>query len=387
LIASREIAGLSAWSTLGMAMKATRDRIEFLDGLRGLAILMVVIWHAYGTTYADFLPYQDRYAVLPIRVFWVGVELFFLISGFVITMTLERCNSLLEFGIRRWLRLFPAMLVASLVILAYDLTIGIGPHAQRSFVNLIPGLLFIGPGTIHTLTGLSIESMDGTFWSLYVEVSFYLVFGFLFVRLGLLTAIGLIFCFSVLACAMGYVASLGFNDGLFGRIAAMLDWLGIVHFGWFASGALFYEYFRTRRVAFLFVAICLGTVAALDWKPSFFSVTDRVALLSVVGLFALAICSIQIQGVLASRPLVLAGFISYPLYLMHDNISIGLTNLLGRAIPSLPPLLYPVAPILLVMMGAFLIAKYAEPMLRNTLGARTSLIWMRPSPRFARSGD
>ena len=368
-------------------MKATRDRIEFLDGLRGLAILMVIIWHAYGTTYADFLPYHDRYAVLPIRVFWVGVELFFLISGFVITMTLERCSSLLEFGVRRWLRLFPAMLVASLVILGYDLTIGVGPHAQRTVINLLPGLSFISPAIIHTLTGLSIESMDGTFWSLYVEVSFYFVFALLFFRLGLLTAIGLIFGFSVLACAMGYVASFGLNDGLFGRIAAMLDWLGIVHFGWFASGALFYEYFRTQRPAFFFVAICFGTVAALDWKPSFFSVTDRIALLSVVGVFALTICSTQLQRTLAARPLVFAGFISYPLYLIHDNISVGLTNLLGRAVPSLPPLLYPVVPIMLVTTGAFLIAKYAEPMLRNTLNAWTGPIWMRASPGYARSGD
>src|SRR5882762_4996641 len=122
-------------------MKTRRHRIEFLDGLRGLAILMVIIWHAYGTTYADFL--------------------------------------------------------------AYDLIIGVGPHAQRSAINLIPGLLFVSPAIIHTLTRLSIESMDGTFWSLYVEVSFYLVFGFLFFRFGLLAAIGLIFGLSFLACTMG----------------------------------------------------------------------------------------------------------------------------------------------------------------------------------------
>jgi peptidoglycan/LPS O-acetylase OafA/YrhL len=279
------------------------------------------------------------------------------------------------------------MLVASLVILAYDLTIGVGPHAQRSLINLIPSLSFISPAIIHALTGLSIESMDGTFWSLYVEVSFYFVFGLLFFRLGLFAAIGLIFGFSVLACTMGYVASFGLNDGLFGRIAAMLDWLGIVHFGWFASGAMFYEYFRTRRTAFFFVAICLGTVAALDWKPSFFSVTDRIALLTVVGVFAVTICSIRLQSALAARPLVLTGFISYPLYLIHDNISVGLTNLLGRAVPLLPPLLYPVSPIVLVMIAAFLITKYAEPMLRRTLDAWTSTIWMRVPPRYARLGD
>ena len=231
-------------------MISTQSRIEFLDGLRGLAILLVIIWHCYGPTYADHLPSRDQFAIFPIRDFWVGVELFFLISGFVITMTLEKCESLIEFGTRRWLRLFPAMLVASILILAFDLTIGAGPHAHRTFINLLPGLLFISPAIIHTLTGLSVESMDGTFWSLYVEVSFYFLFSIFYYRFGLLAAIVLIFNLSVLACVMECAASFGLGGSLFSRVAAALDWLGLVHFGWFASGALFYEYFRTRGASF-----------------------------------------------------------------------------------------------------------------------------------------
>jgi peptidoglycan/LPS O-acetylase OafA/YrhL len=355
-------------------MQAARGRIEFLDGLRGLAILMVVLWHVYGTTYAEHLPYGDHYAILPIRDFWVGVELFFLISGFVIAMSLEKCETLFAFSIKRWLRLFPAMLVASLLILAYDMSVGAGPLAQRSFVNLIPGLLFISPSIIHTLTGFSIDSMDGPFWSLYVEVSFYFVFGFLYFRYGLLVAIGLIFSSSVLACAMGYAANLGFGGSLFGRIAGMLDWLGIVHFGWFASGAIFYEYFRTRRRRHLFLAICSGCLAALDWKIYSFSTENRVALLFVVVFFALAVCSVHTQKALSIRALIFFGFISYPLYLVHDNIVVGLTQLLGRNIPGLSPYLYPVTPIVLVTAVAFVIARYLEPAIRRLLQAWLALI-------------
>ena len=120
-----------------------QNKILFLDGLRGIAILMVVIWHAYGSAYAEYLPYGDQYNVIPIRFFGFGVHLFFIISGFVILMTLERCSTLLDFALRRWLRLFPAMLVASVIILAFDLAFSLGPHGQRTWINLVPGLLFI----------------------------------------------------------------------------------------------------------------------------------------------------------------------------------------------------------------------------------------------------
>ena len=99
-------------------------------------------------------------------------------------MTLERCSTLLDFALRRWLRLFPAMLVASVIILAFDLAFSIGPHGQRTWINLVPGLLFISPSLIHTVTGTMIEFMDGPFWSIYVEVSFYAIFGAVYFTCG-----------------------------------------------------------------------------------------------------------------------------------------------------------------------------------------------------------
>jgi peptidoglycan/LPS O-acetylase OafA/YrhL len=342
----------------------------------------VIVWHCYGPTYADHLPFRDQFAIFPIRDFWVGVELFFLISGFVITMTLEKCQSLTEFGKRRWLRLFPAMLVASILILAFDMIVGVGPHAHRTFVNLVPGLLFIDPSIIHTITGLSIESMDGTFWSLYVEVAFYLVFSILYFRVGLLAAIALIFSLSVLSCAMGYAAHLGLGGGSFGRIAAALDWFGVVHFGWFASGALFYEYFRTKRAYFFFTAIFLGAIAALDWKPHYFSLENRIVLLSVVFTFALAVWSRSAQRLFSIRLLIFLGFISYPLYLIHANIAVGLTEM-GKGAPALlalPSWLEPIGPIALVMAVAFVIAKYFEPVIRRALSSLIAMLSARLSP-------
>lgn len=93
-----------------------RGRIEYLDGLRGIAIIAVVMFHGY-VAFPDTLPFGDRFAVIPLRLGWQGVQLFFLISGFVILMSLEACNDVASFVARRWLRLFPAMLICSCFIL------------------------------------------------------------------------------------------------------------------------------------------------------------------------------------------------------------------------------------------------------------------------------
>jgi len=91
-------------------MQPSQARLRYLDGLRGIAIIAVMLWHFFGPTDAALLPYGDRYSHIPVLSSgWMGVELFFLISGFVIFMTIERCSGFCDFMLRRWLRLFPAM--------------------------------------------------------------------------------------------------------------------------------------------------------------------------------------------------------------------------------------------------------------------------------------
>ena len=94
------------------------SRLLFLDGLRGIVILLVILYHAYSDTWDIFLPYHYQYHdFLLFKYGNYGVQLFFLISGFVITMSLEKCIDFGDFIFRRWLRLFPAMLIASILIL------------------------------------------------------------------------------------------------------------------------------------------------------------------------------------------------------------------------------------------------------------------------------
>ena len=109
----------------------------------------------------------------------MGVQLFFLISGYVIFMSLERSGGVGDFMMRRWLRLFPAMLTCSIFIYA---TAGafLRPSGQPGLRDLIPGLTFTEPDWWAAFFGSPQGVLEGSFWSLFVEVKFYAVVSIVF---------------------------------------------------------------------------------------------------------------------------------------------------------------------------------------------------------------
>ena len=98
-----------------------RPRILFLDGLRCIAILAVIPFHYFSRWtppeyYENLYPYGNVFSPL-FRYGFYGVNLFFVVSGFVITLTLYKCSSPFEFGVRRIARLWPSMALCSLITL------------------------------------------------------------------------------------------------------------------------------------------------------------------------------------------------------------------------------------------------------------------------------
>jgi peptidoglycan/LPS O-acetylase OafA/YrhL len=146
----------------------------WLDALRGLAALVVVFYH-----FADHL----LGGVLKIFGGWLwtgryGVMLFFLVSGYVIPMSLERYGNLRRFWLGRLFRIYPAWLLA--VVLA-GIAIAVLDHRR------VPGALAADPvaGTLAHLTMLQellgLPNLIGIFWTLSYEMVFYLFMSALFV--------------------------------------------------------------------------------------------------------------------------------------------------------------------------------------------------------------
>lgn len=163
-------------------MQGGQSRIRYLDGLRGVAIMLVIFSHYWASEWATNLPIAKEYASMRlIRQGWVGVELFFLISGYVILVTVERCTSPQQFIYKRWLRLFPAMAIATAMTLVFNQTIQpISRFSEMPWYNAIPGLIFVSPSFLGVMLQNDIDSLHRSFWTLYVEVGFYLFFGIMF---------------------------------------------------------------------------------------------------------------------------------------------------------------------------------------------------------------
>jgi hypothetical protein len=67
------------------------------------------------------------------------------------------------------------MLIASIIIFLTSGFIPERPIGRASVFDSIPGLLFTDPRILNEILGTSLKSLDGAFWSIYVEVQFYLV--------------------------------------------------------------------------------------------------------------------------------------------------------------------------------------------------------------------
>lgn len=78
------------------------ERLRQIDALRGLAVSAVLLFH--------FCYLNNPHGMTPFKASWghYGVELFFIISGFVIYMTLSRSPDVVQFAISRISRLYPA---------------------------------------------------------------------------------------------------------------------------------------------------------------------------------------------------------------------------------------------------------------------------------------
>jgi peptidoglycan/LPS O-acetylase OafA/YrhL len=154
-----------------------RSRLLVLDAFRAIAILAVMVHH-YLSRFAppDHIPslYGYRHSYPQWLDFGtMGVQFFFIISGFVIFMTLQRCRHLFEFWTRRIVRLYPAYVVA--MLLTFCVVNTIGPlELHRSPADFLVGLTFLTPYVP------GVKYVDGSYWSLVTEMQFYFVIGILY---------------------------------------------------------------------------------------------------------------------------------------------------------------------------------------------------------------
>jgi peptidoglycan/LPS O-acetylase OafA/YrhL len=170
---------------------AARGHILPLDGLRGVAILMVMFFHQVDLLARQVAdqggPLLDVAYVRVSRAGWVGVDLFFVLSGFLITGILldtkSRPRYFRNFYIRRTLRIFPlyyAVLLGLVVLLPMLPHSGTGPLARAiaEYAEVRPHQLWFwtyASNFYFALHGWAGHGIPDVLWSLAIEEQFYLV--------------------------------------------------------------------------------------------------------------------------------------------------------------------------------------------------------------------
>ena len=282
-----------------------------LDALRGLAALGVVVFH-YTTFYQ-----QEQGHLQPLGFGFpagnYGVHLFFLISGFVIFMTLERTRTAMDFVVSRFSRLFPAYWAAIAITAAVVYAIGM-PKQQIAITDL-----WVNVTMLQEVLGF--EHLDGSYWTLEVELFFYAQMLFWFV-LGQLKRIHWIIG-AWLAMAVLY-SQTEQHHVHFSYVLREL--LILRHVPFFALGILFYRIHSRSGGLWPNLALIALSLAAISLsKPPVYL---------LVGAACCAIFALFTSGRLRwlrAAPFVFLGGISYSLYLLHQAIGFALIHRLEAA--------------------------------------------------------
>jgi peptidoglycan/LPS O-acetylase OafA/YrhL len=321
------------------------------------------------------VPYGNKFAGFPVFNYgWLGVYLFFLISGFVILMTLEKCSSFKEFILKRWLRLFPAMLIVTVLIFLSAGYFYERPGGIPNIWDTISGLIFTEPYFIEKIFNIKQFALEGTFWSLFVEVKYYFIFGILYYCFGRKKAIGgllLLYIVAVFIKAVNYFIKADYLLRLDGR----MNLLSFEFFGWFATGSLMYLFFTNKNNKYKIYAVITGIISAISLaltNENPIGIFVSAALILLV--FISTVCFDSIKKVFENKVLLYFGFISYPLYLIHENAMISLILKINRQFEFVPMIILPVISVMLLVTVSHLIAKFIEPAIKRLLTKSIKLV-------------
>ncbi|MEM7360308.1 MAG: acyltransferase family protein [Pseudomonadota bacterium] len=292
-----------------------------IDGLRALAVLAVIVYHA------EFLLGDEKI----LQGGFIGVDVFFVISGYLITKIILRemdagSFSFLHFYQRRARRILPALFTVMAASIAYAWALLL-PKAMQEFAG--SGLASLAFGSnfwfwledSYTAEPSSLKPLLHT-WSLSVEEQFYVLFPLLMLLIFRFARSWLMVIFVVL-----FVASLSWASYLSAH-APDSNFFLLPSRGWeLLAGALLVRWEANRpRGHPRWMSLLLPGLGVLLIVLALIFMRDDMAHPSLITLASVFGCMLVImyggQGdfisrILASRPLVFIGLTSYSLYLWH----------------------------------------------------------------------
>lgn len=356
-----------------------RDALAAIDLLRFAAAAMVMLCHYFGQwalvsrlgvgvgSGPSGLATNDW-----LSSGWVGVEIFFVISGYVIALSATNSTAV-DFARRRLLRLWPGTLICATITAAVLVAAGV------SWAFVLPRY------AASALMLLWDKQIDPVYWSLLVECVFYTLVTVL-LALGRWNPVKAGLSLSVWTLA--YLAwVVGPGNAAAPAIKPLAEFLLAPFGAFFGMGILFQQAHREPGSvkgwmflpSFLAAPVCIGAINGIEGSHG----SGEALLLFVAGV-SVVILSPRLQLLFRSdrmrRVAIALGLATYPLYLIHAYV--GQALMVGAARLGLSPAIM-VGPIILLMIALSLfIALRVEPVVRSRIDQLLRPI-LRPAPRPA----
>ncbi len=353
-----------------MDSQKSKARLYELDLLRFIAAISVLFYHYTFMGYAENHIQGDytspvEYTILaPFAQYtYLGVNLFFMISGFVILLSAKN-SSALKFASSRFVRLYPAFWVAVTLSSAVIFLFG-SPNYSVNLPQYIMNLSMIS-GYV------GIDPVDGVYWTLLIELVFYaLIFTvLLFKKLDYIEFIMAIWLTII-------TVSLFFTLPKIGRFLFFPEW-GT----YFISGSLVYLIYLKgldmTRGLLLFAAYILtlyfAVLEAQELERFYelsFSKTIPLVVISFFYLIFFLIAFNKTQAI-RSKKLKTVGALTYPLYLIHATIGFIIFNHFGNTINRYALLIAVILLMIIMAWGIHIfaekpLAQFLQPKLRKLL--------------------
>lgn len=329
------------------ATETAPQRLDYVDCVRAIAALMVLVLHTGelgNQTFASSI--VESWVLTP--VFTVdfgraGVILFFAISGFVIPSSLASSTDRIRFPIRRFFRLYPAYWLSILIVLGVGFFLDApGRSPSEIFANLSMAQTFLG-----------YEDIEGLYWTLAVELVFYVMCYALF--LANLIDRGSVLTGLALLLAAGWYCAFTATTGPFYSMASLVpDFVSPRFLEWPAYFSIMFWSAACRQIVdrkatgqttlavvilgffWLVVLPATGVVVYLAQRHD--AVISKWVLLKY-GAFALGLYAfVALTFLIRIRNPVLRylGTISFSLYLFHPAIMRLLVGAHAALFPALP---------------------------------------------------
>lgn len=299
-------------------MKSTR--VNEVDLLRFLAALAVVFYHytfrGYAADNLTIMPYPLLASVS--KYGYLGVQLFFMISGFVILMTAANGN-LRSFTLSRILRLYPAYWACCTLTFLATLWFG-APYFSATAGQYWANMTMLN-GIVH------IPYIDGAYWSLLVELKFYVLVALVLVSGKIQQAQLFIGLWLIVTIA----------QEIFGAPSAV-RWLLVTDYAaFFIAGATCFLIWSKGsspiRHVMLFASWCVGVEQSINKLPSieehYHTTMNAYVVGGAISVFfaVMLLIALRRTGALGRGNWVMAGTLTYPLYLIHQNIGYMIFNI------------------------------------------------------------